>query len=321
MTVAYHASGARPTYDARVVANLSRPSAHALLQGIVLLWGCTAILGHQISIQAVPLVWYRLLIVIAVLAVFVPARGLSLRVPAKAALRYAGVGAIVGIHWLCFYGAIKVAGITTAVLTLSTMAFFTAFIEPIAFRRRIDPRELAIGALVVAGVALLLQVELHPTPFGLALGLGSALFASLFGVMNGRLAHHEPPERLMLYEAAAAFVVVSLCFTVAPSQLVMPSHADLGWLVVLGVMCTVVPQVLVLHVLRTLSPFTVAVTTNLEPVYTLILAAFLFPHDEPLGVRFYLGAAVLLGLVIVNGVRKAAPISTLPAPSTAIPPG
>jgi drug/metabolite transporter (DMT)-like permease len=309
------------TYDARVVANLSRPSAHALLQGIVLLWGCTAILGHQISIQAVPLVWYRLLIVIAVLAVFVPARGHAVRVAPKAALRYAGVGAIVGIHWLCFYGAIKVAGITTAVLTLSTMAFFTAFIEPVVFRRRIDGRELAIGALVVGGVALLLQVELHPSPFGLALGLGSALFASLFGVMNGKLAHHEPPERLMLYEASAAFVVVSLCFVAVPAQFVTPSHADFGWLVVLGVMCTVVPQVLVLHVLRTLSPFTVAVTTNLEPVYTLILAAILFPGDEALGVRFYLGAAVLLGLVIVNGIRKATPTSASPAPATTIPPG
>jgi len=311
----------RVTYDASVVANLSRPSAHALLQGIVLLWGCTAILGHQISIQAVPLVWYRLVIVVAVLAVFVPLRGHAVRVPRGAALRYAGVGAIVGIHWLCFYGAIKVAGITTAVLTLSTMAFFTAFIEPLVFRRKIDRGELAIGALVVGGVALLLQVALHPTPFGLALGLGSALFASLFGVMNGKLAPHELPERLMLYEATSALVVVSLCFVVAPAQFVTPSHADFGWLIVLGVMCTVVPQVLVLHVLRTLSPFTVAVTTNLEPVYTLILAAILFPGDEPLGVRFYLGAAVLLGLVIVNGVRKASPTSASPAPETTIPPG
>lgn len=303
------------------MANLSRPSAHALLQGIVVLWGCTAILGHQISIGAVSLVWYRLIIVVAVLALFVPLRGHALRVPRVAALRYAGVGAIVGIHWLCFYGAIKVAGITTAVLTLSTMAFFTAFIEPIAFRRRIDRGELAIGAAVVAGVALLLQVELHPSPFGLALGLGSALFASTFGVMNGKLAHHELPERLMLYEAGAALVVVSLCLAVAPSQLAAPTHADLGWLVVLGVMCTVVPQVLVLHVLRTLSPFTVAVTTNLEPVYTLILAAFLFPGEESLGLRFYLGAAVLLGLVIVNGIRKAAPTSASPALETTIPPG
>ncbi|MEP6862112.1 MAG: DMT family transporter [Deltaproteobacteria bacterium] len=303
------------------MANLSRPSAHALLQGIVLLWGCTAILGHQISIQAVPLVWYRLVIVVAVLAVFVPLRGHSLRVPRAAAVRYAGVGAIVGIHWLCFYGAIKVAGIATAVLTLSTMAFFTAFIEPIAFRRRIDRGELAIGALVVVGVALLVQIELHPTPLGLALGLGSALFASTFGVMNGKLAHHELPERLMLYEAAAAFVVVSLCFVAVPSQLVTPSRADFGWLVVLGVMCTVVPQVLVLHVLRTLSPFTVAVTTNLEPVYALILAAFLFPSDEPPGLRFYLGAAVLLGLVIANGIRKARPTSASPALETTIPPG
>jgi drug/metabolite transporter (DMT)-like permease len=297
--------------------NLSRPAAHTLLHGIVLLWGCTAILGRQISIQAIPLVWYRLVIVVAVLGVLVPLRGHAFRVPRAAALRYAAVGAVVGIHWLCFYGTIKEAGVATAVLTLSTIAFFTAIVEPLVFGRRVDGRELAIGAIVVVGVALLIQVELAPSPLGLALGLGSALFASIFGVWNGKLAHHEPPERLMLYELVAAGVVVTLCFAVVPSQFVVPTGADLGWLAVLAVMCTVVPQVLILHVLRTLSPFTVAVSVNLEPVYALIIAAIVFPDDKPLTARFYVGAAVLLGLVVVNGIRRAAPIAASAGPAAA----
>lgn len=287
--------------------DLSRPAAHASLQVIVLLWGATAILGRQISIQAIPLVWYRLLIVVAVLAVLVPARGIAMRIPARAAARYAVVGAIIGLHWLCFYGAIKEAGIATAVLSLSTVTFFTAVVEPIVFRRPVSVGELVIGAAVVIGAALLIQVELHAEPLGLALGLGSAVLAAVFGVLNGKLARREPPERLMLYELAAAAVVVTLCFAIAPSRFVAPwnlSVADLGWLSVLAVMCTVIPQVWIIHVLRTLSPFTVAVTVNLEPVYALLLAAVLFPHDQAPSTRFYVGAGLLFALVIINGIRK-----------------
>lgn len=295
---------------------LSRPAAHALLHGIVLLWGGTAILGRHIALSAIPLVWYRLVLVVAVLAVVVPVRGHAIRVARGAALRYAGVGAVIGLHWLCFYGAIKVAGVATAVLTLSTIAFFTSLVEPLVFRRRVIAAEVVIGAVVVAGVALLLQVEVEPRPLGLALGLGSALFASIFGVLNGKIAHAEVPERLMLYELAAALVVVTACFAFAPSQFVAPSQlagADWAWLGVLAVLCTVVPQILILHVLRTLSPFTVAVSTNLEPVYALILSALLFSEDAALGARFYVGAAVLLALVVINGVRRNARAGHAPA--------
>lgn len=292
---------------------MSRPSAHALLHAIVLLWGCTAILGRQITIQAIPLVWYRLLVVIVVLAAVVPLRRIPLRIPARTAVRYAGVGVLIGIHWLMFYGAIKQAGIATAVLTLSTVTFFTAVFEPLVFRRAMNVGELVIGAIVVAGVALLINAELRADSLGLLLGLGSALFAALFGVLNGRLARPEPPatperpERLMLYELVASWLTVSACFIAVPEQFVMPSllsTADIGWLMVLGVMCTVIPQVWIIHVLRTLSPFTVAVSVNLEPVYALLLAAVLFRAEEPLHARFYIGAAVLIALVIVNGVRK-----------------
>ncbi len=287
-------------------SEISRPAAHALLHATVLLWGATAILGHQISIHAISLVWYRLIVVVVVMLVLVPARGLALRVPAQKALRYATVGAFIGLHWVCFYGAIKQAGVSTAVLTLSTITFFTAIIEPIVFRRRVAVDELLIGAVVVGGVALLVRVELHADPLGLLLGLGSALLAAVFGVLNGRIARDDHPSRLMLYEMVAALVVVTACFVLDPSQFVAPSHvpvSDLGWLVILGVACTVVPQIWVLIVLRVLSPFTVAVTVNLEPVYALVLAAILFRDAEPLTLRFCAGAALLLGLVVANAWR------------------
>lgn len=288
-------------------SDLSRPAAHASLQVIVLLWGCTAILGRQISIEAIPLVWYRLVIVVVVLAAALPLRRVPMRVPLRAAAGYGLVGALIGLHWLCFYGAIKEAGVATAVLSLSTTTFFTALVEPIVFRRRVATGELVLGAIVVVGAALLIELELRAEPLGLVLGLGSAMLAAVFGVLNGKLARREPPERLMLYELGAAALVVSLCFAFVPGQFVAPwrlSPADAGWLAVLAVVCTVIPQVWIIHVLRTLSPFTVAITVNLEPVYALILSAVLFPADQALTTRFYVGAALVFALVIANGVRK-----------------
>jgi drug/metabolite transporter (DMT)-like permease len=285
----------------------SRPAAHLLLQLTVVLWGFTAILGHLISIHAVPLVWYRILFTILALSAVIPARGQPLRAPWRSFWRAAVVGAFIGLHWLCFYGAIKQAGIAVAVITLSTLAFFTALLEPIAFRRRVAFDELAIGAIVVVGVGLLVQLEAHPDPLGVALGFASALFSAIFGVLNGRLAPHEPPMRLLFHEMLAAFAVVSLSFAIAPGELVPPwrlSAADAGWLAVLAVCCTIVPQVWALIVLRTLSPFTIAVCVNLETVYALVLGALLFPATEQLSATFYFGAAILLGLVGINAVLK-----------------
>lgn len=279
---------------------MTRAAAHLSLQVIVVLWGLTALLGHAIEIDAIPLVWYRLLIVVGVLAIYVPARGISFRIPHEAALRYSLIGAIIGLHWLCFYGAIKVAGIATAVLALSTITFFTSLIEPIVFRRRVIAAEVVIGAIVVGAAALIIQYELHASAMGLALSLGSALLAAIFGTLNGRLAHDERPERLMLYELVAALIVVSLFM---PWQFVVPSSSDLGWLTVLAIACTVIPQVWIIYVLRTLSPFTVALTVNLEPVYSFLLAAVLL--GQTLSARFYVGAAVLFALVLLNGARRA----------------
>jgi drug/metabolite transporter (DMT)-like permease len=283
---------------------LSKPASHVLLHVTVLLWGFTAILGHAISIHAIPLVWYRIAITIGVLAVLLPLRGQPLGAPWRSFWRAAVVGAFIGIHWLCFYGSIKQAGIAIAVLTLSTLAFFTAVLEPIVFRRRAAIGELAIGAVVVVGVALLVQLHGHPDMFGVLLGFGSALFSAIFGVLNGKLAPHEPPMRLLFHEMIAAFAVVSLAFVFVPSEFVVPDRTDVVWLVVLAVACTVVPQVWALIVLRTLSPFTIAVCVNFETVYALVLGAILFPETEKLSAKFYLGAAILLGLVVLNGARR-----------------
>jgi drug/metabolite transporter (DMT)-like permease len=283
-------------------SELSRPAAHALLQTTVLLWGATAVLGQVISIHAIPLVWYRMVLTVPVLLAVVPLRGLSLRVTRRQAWHYGVTGAFIGLHWVCFYGAIKQANIGTSVITLSTLAFWTSLLEPIAFRRRVAGIEVALGATVVVGAALLAKYELKADALGLALGFASALLAAVFGVLQGKLTRGERPERLLLYEMIAALLVVSLAFAFDPAT---PTAADLGWLAILAVMCTVIPQLFMLVVLRTLPPFTVALATNLEPVYALVLAALLLGGQAP-SARFYAGAALLIGLLIANAARARA---------------
>lgn len=289
----------------------SRATAHLLLQTTVLLWGATAVLGHAISIRAIPLVWYRLALTVPLAIALVVSRGLSLRVPRARAWRYAVTGACIGLHWVCFYAAIKQAGIATAVITLSTNTFWTSLIEPVAFRRRVAAAELAIGAAVVVGTILLAQYELRADPLGMALGFSSAILASTFGVFNGKLARGEHPARLLAYEMSAALLVVSVAFVAVPA---VPTAADVGWLAILAVFCTVIPQLLSLVVLRTLSPFSVALAVNLEPVYALVMAALVFPDSEALSLRFYLGAALLLGLLLANAARARA-VAGAPAPT------
>jgi drug/metabolite transporter (DMT)-like permease len=288
---------------------MSRRAAQVTLQVTVLLWGFTAILGKLISISAIPLVWYRLAITTVVTAGVVAARGIPFAITARDARRYLGVGALIALHWMCFYGSIKQAGVATGVLTLSTITFFTAVFEPIVFRRRVATAQLVLGAFVVVGVSLLIKLELRADALGIALGLGSAVLSAAFGTLNGKYAHGVRAELLLFYEMAAALAVTTAVLALWPAQAIAPWHlawADLGWLAVLGVMCTVVPQLWALRVLRVLSPFTVALSVNLEPVYSLIIAAILWTDAEPLSVRFYGGAALLIFLVVINGLRKAA---------------
>jgi drug/metabolite transporter (DMT)-like permease len=271
----------------------------------VLVWGFTALLGRLISISAVPLVWYRLLIVIPVMAFALVLKRLPLTTNPRTQRALWGIGVLVGLHWLCFYGCIKYAGISVAVLCLSSLTFFTALFEPLVFRRSVVLAELLIGIAAIGGVSLLVKFETKATPMGLGLGLLSALFSAAFGTLNGAVSPGEPAERVTLHELSSALVVTSIAFVkadfVAPWAL---SSADVVWLLLLSIVCTVFPWLASLKVLETLSPYTLALAVTLEPVYAMGLAYILFPSEEQLTWRFYGGAAGLLGLVVLNAWLK-----------------
>ncbi|MDB4946069.1 MAG: EamA-like transporter family protein [Labilithrix sp.] len=289
---------------------LSRRRAHALLHFTVLLWGMTAILGKSISIGALPLVFYRVVVVSLLMALVLVRRRIPFGVPARRAAELAGAGVLVALHWVLFYGAVKEAGVAIAVLCLSSVTFFTAVFEPVFFRRPPRRHELAFGALVVVGVLLILRLGTRATPLGYAMGLGSAVFSAAFGTWNGHLARVERAERMTFYELASAAVVCAIAFPLVGSSVghfVLPwdvSLRDWTLLAVLAVVCTLLPWLWSLRVLKTLSPYSVAISIALEPVYSIAFAFLIWRNEEGLGARFYGGALLLVALVVVDGILK-----------------
>lgn len=273
----------------------------------VFIWGFTAILGRLISLHAIPLVFYRLIIVVAAMPLVILWRKLPMRVSGRALRDFALVGTFVALHWLLFYGCIKYAGVSVAVLCLSSVTFFTAVFEPRVFKRKSSPSELIIGFGVMLGVAFLVKVEAKADFIGLAMGLGSAFFSAAFGALNGPLARQHKGEVMTFYELSFAAVVTALFFFVGPDQFVMPtalSAVDVGLLLLLAIGCTLIPWLITARVLQTLAPYALALAVSLEPVYSMALAFFIFPDAEQLTWRFYLGGALLLALVAVNTARK-----------------
>jgi drug/metabolite transporter (DMT)-like permease len=308
-----------PPGDEHTSSRLTPFAAHVRLQATVLLWGMTALLGKSIGVGARVLVFYRVLIVAGVMLALLVKKRIPLAVPWRTRLELVATGALVAIHWMAFYGTIKLGGIAVAVTSLSTTTFFTALLEPLVFGRRVRPRELLVGALVVVAVAVLLGVELGSPRAAIALGLVSAFFSAAFGTWNGRLSKMMPAEKVTFYELSSALVVTGATFLVK-GPFVPPwalSAADAARLAFLAVFCTALPWLWSLRVLRTLSPYTVALSIALEPVYSLALAALVFPSEERLGPRFYAGASLAFALVVLDAWGK----RRRPEPTGDAPPG
>jgi len=245
-----------------------RSRAHVLMHVTVFIWGFTAILGRLISLHAIPLVFYRLVVVVLTMPLVILWRRIPFRIGWRDARDFGVVGAFVALHWMLFYGCIKHAGVAVAVLCLSTLTFFTALLEPLVFRRRASVRELVVGFGVMIGVSFLVKVETKADTLGLAQGLGSSFFSAVFGVLNGRLARRHRGELLSFYELAAALVVTGL-FLFAKSDLFVPpstlAFRDIGLLMCLGIGCTVIPWLMSLHVLKTLTPYAMALAGRSSP--------------------------------------------------------
>lgn len=269
----------------------------------VLLWGFTAILGKLISLPALALVVWRMLLVTAVLAL-VPRvwRGLS-RLPRRTLWIYAGIGTIVALHWLTFYGSIKLANASVAATCIALAPVFLAVVEPLVTGKRFEPRELALGIAVVPGVALVVGGVPDGMRLGVAVGALSAFLVAIFGALNKRYIEHSDPLTVTALElgAGALFLLaVGLAVPALGDPLPLPSSKDAGLLVLLALACTLLPFALSLVALRQLSAYSAQLAINLEPVYAILLAIPLLGEQRELSPQFYLGVAIVLLAVIVH---------------------
>lgn len=279
-----------------------------LLHFIVFIWGWTAILGKLITLPAIQLVWLRLPIALGGILLFMLFVRRRLFSTWKHTLIYLAIGLIVALHWICFYGAIKESNVSITLACFSTMSLFTAFIEPLFFRRKIRIYELVFGAMVIAALCLIFGVETQYT-FGIVLGILAALTSSVFGVLNGYLVQRGHDGALIsLYEMIGGFIgMTAFVLSARPweGSLIAMSQENFWYLLLLGLACTSVPFLISMYILRTISPYTVALTLNLETVYGIIFAYFIFREDQQLTVYFYIGAAIILSTVFLNGWMKA----------------
>ena len=294
--------------------------SYLALHFCVLIWGFTAILGKLITLQALPLVWWRVLICCGTLLAFMPAAQVR-NVSRSQFKRLFGVGILVGIHWLCFYGAVKIANASVGVASMATTSFFAAFAEPIVMKQRIKWYELALGALILPGMALVVGTIDWTMRMGLAVGVLGALLAAVFTALNKRILENDPPPPLAmsLVELSGGLGVTTLVMIPMllfnPGMPVMLQGWDWLWILVLSIVCTLLPYYLTLVAMRHLTAFATNLTINLEPIYGVLLAAVLFREDKDLGTHFYIGMLIILLSVFSHPFLKK--IFEKKAPATA----
>ena len=276
------------------------------LHVIVFIWGFTAILGKLISLEALDLVWYRMLFASVIMTFVVLFNKEKMKVPFNVLVGFIVSGIIIAAHWLTFYQAIKVSNVSITLACLSTGAFFASILEPIFYKRRVIWYELLFGIIVVIGLGIIFNVE---TKFktGIYLAVTSAFLSALFSVINGKYAKEYDPNVISLYELSSGVFFLSIYLFFAGSftpAFFALSINDLIWLFLLSSICTAYAFSASVKVMKFLSPFTVMLTINLEPIYGIILALLIFKDGEEMTPLFYVGALIILATVIANGIVK-----------------
>lgn len=280
----------------------------ALLQlhTAVFLAGFTAILGKLIMLNEGLLVWFRMLITVITLGVILAFKKQLVRIPVKELLKIAGVGAIVAVHWVTFYGSVKYANVSVALVCFSATGFFTAFFEPLILKRKLSFIEVGLGLIAILGIYVIF--DFHPQyKLGIIFGIISAVGSALFPIFNKQLLEKHSPKTLTLYEMGGGVLVLTALIpfylSQFPAAYYLPTVTDWLWLLVLALLCTVLSFDLQLQALKKISAFTANLTYNLEPVYGIILAFLFFKENKQLHPQFYAGVLFILLAVILQMIR------------------
>ncbi|NVJ89785.1 MAG: DMT family transporter [Flavobacteriaceae bacterium] len=277
---------------------------YLLLHLIVFIWGFTAILGALITIDAIPLVFFRMGLAVICIAIYFLFKKKSFKLDKKGLFKFLYTGIIIATHWIFFFKAIKVSNVSVALVTMSTGAFFTSLIEPLFFKRRIKALEILLGILVIIGLYIIFNFESQYT-LGIIYALISSFLGSLFAVLNGLFIKQYDENRISLYQLffGTVFVGVFLAFNQQFSlEFFKLPLLDWLYLFILSSVCTAFAFIASVKIMKYLSPYTVMLTINLEPIYAIILALLIFGEKEKMNPEFYVGSSLVLGVVLLNGI-------------------
>ena len=279
-----------------------------ILHTAVFLAGWTGIFGRLITLGGLPLVWYRMMVSVAVLAIVLAFLGRLHRLSWKAFAMIASIGGLLALHWVAFYASIQASNVSVGVACIATSSFFTTLLDPLINRKRISWVEVLISFIAIAGVLLIFSLDVRYR-LGIALGLLSAALYSLFSLLNINVAREtgEDSATMLLYEIIGGILLLSVLIPfylqLFPEAGITPQENDLLWLLLLGSVFTVLPFLFQLQALRTLSAFTVNLTYNLEPVYSIAFAALVFGEYREVGLFFWLGITLIVISVIIQTRR------------------
>lgn len=276
------------------------------LHVFVFLAGLTAPIGNLIQLNGLVLVFYRMLLTVLALFPIYLMHQKEVKVPMKEKARLMLIGILIAIHWVCFYGSIKLANVSIALVCISSVGIFTAFLEPLFLKTKLIWNDIFIGLLSLIGIFFIFQFDIHFRT-GILVGLVSALFASIFTIINKRLTSEHTTQTIQTFEmfGGLSFLTIVILGINAYQQttFILPTKQDWFWLIILALVCTVLANHLMLNALKKISAFTMNVTLNLEPVYGIIIAIILFKEQKQMGKGFYIGIVLIAISVLLQMIR------------------
>src|SRR5690554_1339398 len=279
---------------------------HLELHLIVFIWGFTAILGQLITLDALPLVFTRIALAVFVILIYLKFKRKKLVLKAKDIGLLFVYGFVIALHWLTFFHAIKISNISFTLACISTGAFFTSLLEPIFYKRKLIVYEVLLGCMVVLGLLLIFRFETQ-YKMGIAVALVSAFLSACFSIINGKLAHTHDSVVISFYELLGGLFILAVFLFYQggfPAFQFDFQPFDYLWLGILGTVCTAYPFIATIDIMKYLTPYTVMLTINLEPIYGILLAVFLFKDQERMTPAFYFGAVIILLTVLLNAYFK-----------------
>lgn len=272
---------------------------------IVFIWGFTPIFGKVITLSALPLVWYRILIALPAIFIFIKLRKTNITIDRKSMLMFFVIGSVIALHWLAFYAAVKI-NISVTMACFSCGAFFSAIIEPFFFKRKHSVIELVMGLVAICGIGFIFSIETRYTE-AIILSVLAALGSALFSVINGTLVRKYDSRLISFYELAGGLATLSVYFALTGGftpQFFNVSLSDWGYLLIFGLVCTAFTFIASVEIMKEISPYTLNLTVNLESVYGIFWAYIIFKKDEQMTTEFYIGASIIFLVVGLNAWLK-----------------